>query len=66
MNMAKICPSGLIFVPSKDGLSHNPNEYTRMEDIEKGIIVLEKAVLHWAKVSSIQNKKSTIARVTHS
>ena len=26
--MARICPSGMIFVPSRGGVSHHPSEYT--------------------------------------
>lgn len=48
MNMAKLCPVGLIFVPSIDGLSHHPNEFTEMDDILTGIDLLEEAVLHYA------------------
>lgn len=44
MNMAKICPTGMIFVPSKDGLSHNPNEYTSWKDIEAGVKLLEETI----------------------
>jgi N-carbamoyl-L-amino-acid hydrolase len=29
MNMARICPYGMIFVPSEQGLSHAPEEYTQ-------------------------------------
>ena len=50
MNMAKLCPVGLIFVPSVDGLSHHPNEFTEMDDILKGIDLLEEVVLQYAKV----------------
>ena len=25
-------PTAMIFVPSKDGISHNPNEYTSKEE----------------------------------
>lgn len=49
MNMARLCPTGLIFIPSVDGLSHHPNEYTPMDDILRGIDVLEQAVLQCAK-----------------
>lgn len=48
MNMAKICPTGMIFIPSKNGVSHNPKEYTSMVDIERGIIVLKNALLDLA------------------
>ena len=50
MNMARLCPVGLIFIPSVDGLSHHPNEYTDMDDILIGIDILEEAVLHYAKI----------------
>lgn len=50
MNMAKICPTGMIFVPSKNGLSHNPNEFTSMDEIYKGATLLEKTLLDLAIV----------------
>lgn len=34
--MQAFCPSGLIFVPSRDGISHAPEEWTDWADIEKG------------------------------
>jgi len=34
--LADITPSGMIFVPSKEGRSHSPKEWTSMEDIEQG------------------------------
>ena len=34
--MATICPTGMIFVPSRDGRSHCEEEFTSMDDIEKG------------------------------
>ena len=52
MNMTGLGPVGLIFVPSKDGLSHHPSEHTELEEILTGIDVLEAAVLHHAKVCS--------------
>jgi N-carbamoyl-L-amino-acid hydrolase len=47
--MARVCPAGMIFVPSADGLSHNVNEYTRPEHIEAGAAVLMQAVLRLAE-----------------
>ncbi len=40
MNMAKITPAGMIFVRSRDGVSHHPDEYAAPEDIEAGVQVL--------------------------
>lgn len=51
MNMTKLGPVGLIFIPSEDGLSHHPNEHTDLDDILLGIDVLEAAVLYHAKES---------------
>jgi acetylornithine deacetylase/succinyl-diaminopimelate desuccinylase-like protein len=31
---------GMIFVPSRGGLSHHPDEYTAPEDIDRGVSVL--------------------------
>lgn len=45
--VSKICKSSMIFVPSKDGISHNPNEYTSPEDCELGAQVLLGAVLRY-------------------
>lgn len=44
---SRVCPSSMIFVPSKDGLSHNPNEYTSPEHCALGAQVLLDAVLHY-------------------
>ena len=50
MNMTGLGPTSLIFVPSVDGLSHHPDEYTDLDDIMLGIDLLEEAVLHSARV----------------
>lgn len=34
--MVRICPTAMIFVPSVKGISHNPKEYTRDEDLVGG------------------------------
>jgi N-carbamoyl-L-amino-acid hydrolase len=38
--MARICPAAMIFVPSKDGISHNPGEYTDKQSLLQGSTVL--------------------------
>jgi N-carbamoyl-L-amino-acid hydrolase len=38
--MARICPAAMIFVPSADGLSHNPREHTEPADLLRGANVL--------------------------
>ncbi|QRW02368.1 Gly-Xaa carboxypeptidase [Ceratobasidium sp. AG-Ba] len=41
------CPTSMIFVPSRDGLSHNPLEYTSPEDCALGAQVLLNTVLRY-------------------
>lgn len=48
MNMSRVCPTGLIFIPSVDGLSHHPDEFTELDDILLGIDVLEDVIVHCA------------------
>ena len=38
--MARVCPSGMIFVPSVGGLSHNVREHTEPKDLAAGANVL--------------------------
>jgi N-carbamoyl-L-amino-acid hydrolase len=44
-DLARICPMGMIFVPSVKGISHSPAEYTRPEDVTNGANVLLQTVL---------------------
>lgn len=43
--MAHLGPVGMIFVPSVDGISHSPREFSSPEAIAKGVNVLLQAVL---------------------
>ena len=43
--MARICPTAMIFTPSKGGLSHCPQECTDPEDLSRGVAVLMETVL---------------------
>lgn len=40
MHMARVAPTTMVFIPCRDGISHNPAEYASIEDISKGITVL--------------------------
>jgi N-carbamoyl-L-amino-acid hydrolase len=44
-DMARLGPVGMIFVPSVDGISHSPREFSRADDITNGANVLLGAVL---------------------
>lgn len=43
--IARICPIGMIFVPSRDGISHSPREYSSPADITNGANVLLHTLL---------------------
>lgn len=40
MHMPGICPTTMLFIPCKGGISHNPEEFAKTEDICAGIEVL--------------------------
>jgi N-carbamoyl-L-amino-acid hydrolase len=44
-DMALIAPTGMIFVPSVDGISHSPREFTSARDMANGATVLFNTVL---------------------
>jgi N-carbamoyl-L-amino-acid hydrolase len=46
--LARMCPSGMVFVPSAGGISHNPAEFTSPEHIEAGANVLLQVLLQLA------------------
>lgn len=41
------CPTSMIFIPSKNGVSHSPEEYSTPEQIDEGLRVLLGAVLRY-------------------
>ncbi|HJL99489.1 MAG: Zn-dependent hydrolase [Acidimicrobiales bacterium] len=48
--MARICPTGMIFVPSLDGISHNPAEHTDEKDLIAGAQLLSDTMLALTEV----------------
>ncbi|MGL5513324.1 MAG: Zn-dependent hydrolase [Sporomusa sp.] len=48
MHLAAIAPTGMIFVPCKGGISHNPAEWASIEDITAGARLLLDAVTQLA------------------
>ena len=42
--MARITPTGMIFIPCRDGISHRPEEYSSPEAIARGVEVLALAL----------------------
>ena len=48
MYMARMCPTGMIFVPCEKGISHNEAENAKSEDLAAGARVLTAALLELA------------------
>jgi N-carbamoyl-L-amino-acid hydrolase len=48
MQMAKITPAGMIFIPSQRGISHNPLEWTDPDDIGLGTQILMETMVRVA------------------
>jgi hydantoinase/carbamoylase family amidase len=49
-------PTSMIFVPSKDGISHNPKEYTSPPDCALGAQVLLGAVLRYDRLRAMRGR----------
>lgn len=47
--MVPVCPTGMIFVPSHKGISHNPAEYSSPEQLAAGVRVLAASLLRLAQ-----------------
>lgn len=43
--IARVAPMGMIFVPSKDGISHSPKEFTAWTDVANGAEVLYRSIV---------------------
>lgn len=47
--MARISPTGMIFIPCRDGVSHRPDEYSSPAPIAKGVAVLARTLANLAE-----------------
>ncbi len=47
--LARVCPAGMVFVPSAGGVSHNPAEHTDDAELEAGANVLLHVMLELAQ-----------------
>ena len=48
--LARVCPTGMVFVPSVAGISHNPAEHTDAADIAAGADVLLRTLVQLATI----------------
>jgi len=49
--LARVCPAGMVFVPSAGGVSHNPAEHTDDDQLAMGVDVLLQVMLELAGAS---------------
>ena len=55
MHWTEVAPTGMIFIPCRDGISHNPAEFAAMDDIVAGAEVLETVIKNISLVSNTLN-----------
>ncbi|MFN3215273.1 MAG: Zn-dependent hydrolase [Acidimicrobiales bacterium] len=56
--LARVCPSAMVFTPSRDGISHNPAEHTDPADLEAGANVLLHTLLALASTPAAPSSPS--------
>lgn len=56
MHLASFAPTGIIFIPCKDGISHNPAEVASMDDIVAGTEILLSAIRRMARKEFLWKK----------
>jgi|GEM_PF-6160610 len=64
--MGRICPVGMIFVPSRGGYSHRPEEYTAPTEIGNGVQVETQNLASLRLLRLYLLRISTLATVTSS
>jgi len=47
--MARLAPTGMLFIPCRAGVSHRPDEYAAPDDIAQGVRVLARALARLAE-----------------
>ncbi len=47
--MAQLCPTAMIFIPCRDGVSHRPDEYASPDHIAGGVEVLARTLAQLAE-----------------
>jgi len=47
--MSRIAPTGMLFIPCRNGYSHRPDEFASPEDISRGTLVLAETLAELAR-----------------
>jgi ureidoglycolate amidohydrolase len=60
--MARVAPTGMIFIPCKDGISHRPEEFSTPEAIARGIEILAMTLARLAGMDGGAHGVGDVAR----
>jgi len=52
---ARVCPSAMIFVPSVEGISHNPAEFTNPQDLVLGANILLQVLVDLSQIEEFDS-----------
>jgi N-carbamoyl-L-amino-acid hydrolase len=52
---ARVCPSAMIFVPSVEGISHNPAEFTSPQDLVLGANILLRVLIDLSQIEEFDS-----------
>lgn len=52
---ARVCPSAMIFVPSVEGISHNPAEFTDPKDLVMGTNILLQVLVELSQIAEFNS-----------
>ncbi len=63
--VSRVAPSAMVFVPCRDGISHNEAEFTSQEQCAAGAQVLLQAVLNYDRLLSERSKGDPLRQRTH-
>ena len=53
--LARVCPSAMIFVPSVEGISHNPAEFTEPQDLVLGTDILLQVLIELSHIEEFDS-----------
>jgi N-carbamoyl-L-amino-acid hydrolase len=53
--LARVCPSAMIFVPSVEGISHNPAEFTDPDDLVMGSNILLQVLIELSQIEEFDS-----------
>jgi len=53
--LARVCPSAMIFVPSVEGISHNPAEFTDLDDLVTGSNILLQVLIELSQIEEFDS-----------